>query len=287
MLWAGLVLFRPGYPASAITAHDPAADSLEILFFANANALLENCHCGAPSLGGLARINTIVAQKRQKNPELLLIDGGDFFNPYSYKKLNLTLLQIYHILQPDILSLGDQEFVEGADFLKHNLTAWSAVVTSNFEFIGQKTAKQRMIHFRREKVKILTYLDKSSFDVIPFDKKHMRMDYPRFEQLYSEKSTENFLIVVFHGSNSSLQAFVKTHPRVNLILAAHSQLEEYQLERKPAIVYGGVDARFIYDIQINFSKKGNQLRCQPIPVTEDIRQDNRILPILKQFKAGR
>lgn len=283
----GVLFFSQTFSARATAGEIKlAGDSLEILFFANANALLENCHCGTPSLGGLARLNTIVARKRQKNPDVLLIDGGDFFNPYAYYKLNLAVVQIYQILRPDILALGEQEFVEGGAFLWRHLNNWSAVVTSNFDVLGKKTARQQKILLNGKAVTILTYLDKSSFDVIPFDNKQLHMKPARFEKLYAGQSAHSYLIVVFHGSVKSLKSFVTAHPRVDLILAAHTQEEKYELAQKPAIVYGGVDTRFIYDVQILFAGVKNHVRCQPIPVSEDTKQDQRIVPIIKQFKTG-
>jgi len=276
----------PGVAAENSTS-STFSDSLEILYFANANALLENCHCGTPSLGGLARITTMIRQKRQKNPRLIFIDGGDFLNPYSYPELNRTVLQIYRILKPDIITLGDQEFVEGADFLKQSLADWKAVVASNFQLSGKTTARRRLIRFPGKTVTILSFLDKSAFDVIPFDKNSIRMEYSIFEKLYAESSRNTYLVVVYHGTGRSLQEFVKKHPKVDLVLAGHSQEEACRLQQQPVIVYGGVDTRYIFDIKIKFGKKENQVRCQPLPVGEDIRQDGRIVPLLKKFKAGR
>ena len=285
-IWFGLVFLSLNSPAQAAqSAENSTGNTLEILFFANANALLENCHCGTPSLGGLARLSTIVTRKRHKNPKLMLIDGGDFFNPYDYAKLNLAVLQIYRILQPTILSLGEQEFVQGTAFLRQNLSDWRAPVTSNFVLKGWKSARQRVIRVQGNRVTFLTYLDKSSFDVIPFDDKHLFIDSTGFKRMYNKGVRQGYLIVIFHGSDASLRRFIKKHSEVDLILAGHTQQEKYNLTAKPAVVYGGVDTRFIYDITIDFGASRNPLRCQAVPVGEELPQDKRILPIIKKFKA--
>ncbi len=67
------------------------------------------------SAGGLARINTLMKEQREKNPDTLLVDGGDFSMGTLYQTLYETdapELRMLGYMGYDAVTIGNHEFDE-------------------------------------------------------------------------------------------------------------------------------------------------------------------------------
>ena len=257
----------------------------EILFFSNVNAAIKNCNCGNPSLGGLARIITIVKNRRAENPNLLLIDGGDFFNSYPLPSLNNAVVELYDELKPDILVVGDQEFVEGTSFLRSHLKKHdNYLLHSNMQFTSNGILKGNtgniLVH---DQLVFLSYIDTASFDLIekPQD---ISFSNHYFNKLYhANLEKNNFLIGIFHGPEKNLNEFRKSYPQFDLILLGHAQSTRKQLSGKPFIIGGGSDGENIKKITIQNNFEKFSVSLEDIPVTLDVVPDATALRIIQKW----
>lgn len=259
-------------------------NSVEIIFTANINGVLKNCRCGDPSLGGLARIITLVDQKRKINPDLIVIDGGDAFNPYSYPNLNRAAVELCALLKPDIIVPGDQEWIEGNTFLRASIKAiGSTFLLSNGHMDGFEPESRYSVRANSEqKLHILSYLHTNAFDLIQ-KPNQIILQENRFQNIYNVIRNSDFLVVIFHGPEKSLDAFIRTYPDVDLILLAHTQSDLVSLKKTPAIVSGGTDGEYLRNISIDFKDRSPVIQVRSIPVSLDIKPNHRALEIIKKW----
>ena len=262
-----------------------SANKMEILFTANINGILKNCHCGDPSLGGLARIITLVEQKRQSNPNILVIDGGDGFNTYSYPQLNQATIELLSLLQPNIIVPGDQEWVEGSSFLKGYVQQLKTNFLLSNALISEFSVKSSFTlkTISGPDVYFLGYLDRHSFDLIPIPDQ-IKLSETDFRSNYKDIPAEDYLIVIYHGPEKALDQFAAKYPNINLILLAHAQSERLSVTQSPAIIGAGSDGEYLRQIAIDFRTNRVTIEVQAIPVNLDIKPNSDALKIIKKWK---
>ncbi len=286
------ILFLTNMPLCAgakspVVIHLPA-DSLQIVFLANVNANFENCHCGEHPLGGLDRVITVVNQWRRQNPHLLLIDGGDFLNAYPYPALNRMILHLYRLLRPDMLSLGDQELQKG------NIEFQDEIFNGAFRFLNSNISvgkfpleKEMAIRLKSHNITILSYLDPSSF-LWEKPAQNVQINMASFEQSYRRSlAAKNFRIVIFHGEQDRLKAFIKTHDKVHLILLAHAQVRTSKTNSLPYILGVGTDSEYLTRISLKFNsgKFYPELRVKSLPIELTIKPNSSARQIIEEFKT--
>ena len=263
-------------------AQNQTANS-EILFFSNVNASLQNCGCGEPPLGGIAQMIPLIEKKRRENPQILVVDGGDFFNSYSYPDLNHAVLELYQRLQPDLAALGDQELIEGISFLKKNTLFFNKyVISSNTNFPEIKTHKEYVID-KTTHLYFLSWLDASAFDIIE-KPKFLKFNRNSFDTLYKQRDKNHLLIVIFHGAASAVKKFSETYPEIDIILLAHAQSNIKELDNRPYIIGGGADGEYIKDIFIMRRDDKIQINVQDIPVSMRVKPDSEALKIIDKWQ---
>ncbi len=247
---------------------------LEILFIANTNALLENCHCGNPSLGGLARIVTIVEKERQKNPDVVFIDGGNFFNSYPFFELNKTVLDIYSYIKPDLLVPGENEFIDEltliTQFIENNP---KNIVCTNYK-IGNLDVS---VYRKYSDIVFLSFLDKTIIqsynnDTIIFDNNRFKAQYEKFKNLY--------LIVLYRGYDS-IKKFINMYPEINMILSTHAQAGVVEKYSNTNIIGSGNDGEYVIKITLDTDKK---VSVKLLPVNLDIEQNKHVMKYVNHFK---
>ena len=257
---------------------------LEILFFSNVNGVIQNCNCGNPSLGGIARIISVIKQKRKNNPNILVIDGGDFFNPYKYPALNNAVVELYQLLQPDIIVLGDQELVEGISFLRaYTRFFQQKTILTNATLSEIKLKQVKKINPNKvDEVRFLSYLDPSAFDIIK-QPDLFSFDITGFTDAYNQVTKKQKLIVIFHGTESALQNFLKKYSKIDVILLAHAQTNRVDLSSRPMIIGGGTDGEILQEIHIIFQESITNAELQSIPVSLDITPDSSAMKIIRKW----
>lgn len=290
ILMLGILLFASHVQAgnhSKIELHIPA-DSVQIVYLANVNANYENCHCGDHPLGGLDRVKTIVKQWRDRNPHLLLFDGGDFLNAYPYPSLNRMIINLYYLLRPDLICLGDQELQAGnLGFQKEIFNRGFNILSTNATVGRFPLERQIDIQLLSHCIRIFSYLDSSAF-LWEKPAKDTKLSARAFDAVYRESLSENvFRVVIYHGERDRLGLFIKQHPAIHFLLLAHSQIKEFRHAAFPWILGVGTDSEYVTRISVLFTtpEKAPKLRITTVPVELSIQPYAQARKIINAFKA--
>lgn len=258
---------------------------IEILFLANLNGNIENCHCGNPSLGGLPQIFTIINEKRTNNPDILVIDGGDFLNSYPFEALNRTVIEIYHRLNPDYIILGDQEFYESTSFTRYLINGLADKILAGNYTVNEVSLNpsMRLPSSENSSVSLISFLDQKAF-VYREMSEMLHFDQALFDRIYQQLPEEDFSIALFHGPKRQLDWFRKTYSRIDLILFGHEQSYFTDLQGKPAVIGGGSDGEHLMHIKVYYRPDGYEIQSKAIPVTLQIEAHEQIKTIIERFK---
>jgi len=94
-----------------------------------------SCGCKSKDLGGLARRYTLISEERAKNPDLLLVDAGDFGSPSEFEPWERTsfVWQAMADMDYDVVTIGPNEMIAGLPALQELLATAPgiAVVSAN------------------------------------------------------------------------------------------------------------------------------------------------------------
>jgi 5'-nucleotidase len=127
------------------------AQEITVLYTGETHAMLYPCNCPKEMDGGIARRATLIKQLRQDNHNTLVLDSGGFFagglqDEYTQ---NITLdmqraqvnLKAMELMKYDAVSIGDDEFNFGREFLQDNIMKTNLVSLScNISDTGRKPA---------------------------------------------------------------------------------------------------------------------------------------------------
>ncbi len=127
-----------------------------LLYTGETHAMLYPCNCPKEPDGGIARRSTLVKELRKKNPNTLLLDSGDFFagglmdeytlNTQLDKERTRVNIAAMLLMKYDALTLGDDEFNFGREFLEDSIgTRGLALLSCNISF-GDKHAKEAVLY---------------------------------------------------------------------------------------------------------------------------------------------
>jgi hypothetical protein len=111
----------------------PASREVILLYTGDSGAEIESCGCNLLAYGGLARRATLVDLFRNKYPEAIFVDVGDFFSPVAGEQARLKneiSAEAYGTFGYDAVNLGEDEFMFGLDFLASLVEAYDLPVIS-------------------------------------------------------------------------------------------------------------------------------------------------------------
>lgn len=257
----------------------PAQNSFKILFFANVNGTLENCNCGKEPLGGVDRLKTVLDQNREKYPDLLIISGGDYFNPYSFYRLNITMLEILNSLKIDLFIPGDQEYIEGNLFTSH---IQNTVHDSWFLSNDLKTGKVvHSLSYQDHPVRVYSYLSSSCFSFIP-EPENLMLAGSGFKIDANRK--ESFDIVVFHGYLNEALALAETNPGIELVLLGHDQYSDTMVQQGTTIMGAGRDAEYVVLLEVTREDTAWQIGQEKIYLNSAVPADVEVTSWIREYK---
>lgn len=98
-----------------------------------------------PDMGGYARRLGVIKEIRKKEPNVLLVDAGDFSQGTPYYNFFSGRLEVkgYNLMQYDATALGNHEFDNGMDSLAMLLALKNfPVVVSNYDVSASKIREQ-------------------------------------------------------------------------------------------------------------------------------------------------
>lgn len=279
------------FPAADMRADTSSTEkdsvALELLFYANLNGNVENCHCGDPPLGGLSRIVTLVREKKKEIPDILFIDGGDYLNTYPFAELNRCIIKSYTYFPPDIITLGDQEFIEGLPFLNHFLRNHEKqILVTNIELKSfDSLSPIKTIEQGGRKIKVLAYLDPDAFMFIE-QNKAIRFDESLFKKHYNQLDGHDINLLIFHGPQKKMQQVRENYPKFTIILHAHEQSKIHDPSRAPFVVGGGADGEFINHIRILETGGNRTITVKHLPIHLKIQADSVIEEFIDQYHSS-
>lgn len=107
------------------------AKEITIIYTGETHAMIYPCNCPKEPDGGIARRATLIKQLRKTNPDALLLDSGAFFagglldeytqNTQLDSARSIVNLKAMELMKYDAVTLGDDEFNFGRQFLQDNI----------------------------------------------------------------------------------------------------------------------------------------------------------------------
>ncbi len=108
-----------------------SAKEVTLIYTGETHAMLYPCNCPIEPDGGVARRAALIKQLRKTNPDILLLDSGNFFSSglldQNTQNTQLDMqraainLRAMELMQYDALNISDDEFNFGEAFLQENI----------------------------------------------------------------------------------------------------------------------------------------------------------------------
>jgi 2',3'-cyclic-nucleotide 2'-phosphodiesterase (5'-nucleotidase family) len=257
------------------------AEEFFIVYTANMNGMIENCGCGADPLGGVGRVKSFIDRFRKENKNVIVIDGGDYFNSYPFPKLNEAMFKSLLLLNYDCLVPGDQVFVEGDTFYSEFASSFKDnILLSN----SKSEFKNRIIkNFNSNQILIYGYLSPYIFEFI---KMPDRLNLTNFVDAKPESAKKtDFQIVVIHGYLSNAEQFAAENETVDLILLAHDQRKGIWNKNQATIIGNGKDSEYISIVEVSRDTEWN-ISVKQAKIHEELPEDDQIVKIIEDYKSN-
>ncbi len=229
--------------------------AIHIAYTANLNCNLESCNCGDNDLGGMVQLANTINALRDSFPDLLLIDSGDFQKTYPLEDANRLMIEMIYTLKYDAIGLGEQEYVDGEDFLMKEVEKYPLSLISTNIRCKEKESNYFQFHkiltVDTLKIGIMSFIRPECFDFIT---------KPEIEILSEDNEIKKFLalyqdrldltILLLHGSYREGLKVAEKYPEISIIICGHTQ-EKYEKKLENQIVLqSGVDGEFLGFLKI-------------------------------------
>jgi hypothetical protein len=250
---------------------------VNILYTANINATYQNCNCGSNPLGGIDRIKTYFDDFRTKNPNTLVIDGGNFFNSYSFWELNKKAYESLLILNYDLISPGIHIFFESKAFYNQYYKKLSKIlINSNSNLVLNKSQDFKINDIN---IRIFNYI---SSELFKYSIK------PNWINLKDELENIEYIsnginIIIFCGYLEKAQEFLKKYNKFDILFLSADQREGTWKSGKSIIVGGGHDAESVALVEIN-KNITTAMKVKYAKMDGSIVSDKSILKLFNNFE---
>ncbi|MEJ2054757.1 MAG: hypothetical protein P8X42_12625 [Calditrichaceae bacterium] len=216
------------------------------------------------------------------------IDGGDFLNTYPYPLLDNAIIDIYNKLNLTFLALGDQEWIDDVKIDQRVFTSLKdKIIAGNYTIPGYNFKSYGKINLSNGKnAFILSYLDKNAF-YVDKDLENIKFNDTGFTAEYNNLSkSDNLIILIYHGTKKILNRIIQDYPAIDLILFAHEQNNNYDIDNRPAVVGGGSDGEYVKSVKIYGDGAGYKYTVESIPVSAGLKGDEKISRIVDEFRTA-
>lgn len=252
----------------------------ELLFIANLNGNIEACHCGEIMLGGLQNMAVLVDSFRTENPDIILIDGGDTFNYYAFPALNNAIAASYSIIKPDLWIIAEQDFIEGFTFLRKFVNNSELnLLSGNYEISNLKSIAQKKYVFQDLAVSITSYVQPELFE-----NRYTQNKAEQFKSLVDSLVATEFNILILHADSDEYNKHKHLFSKFDLILTAHQQSANINLQSKPAFIDGHSDGEILLYIQIFKNENGYLIKNNIRPIHVSDTPDKKIEKLVADYK---
>jgi len=203
--------------------------SLEIFYTASLNGNLDGCDCKAVPRAGLVRTASFI---RQRDPSSLFFDLGDSFDVYPDEHLHTAIQSAYLSLHLDGAALGDQDFIEGVDWIKNSSHPYLA---HNLRIDGDEVSPQfKRFSTAGIEVGVGAVIDPGVF-YFSADKIKERLiiadPIATAMALLQDMDTAGIdvKVLLYHGSLERARDIMTTQTGWDIILVGHEQRLESQI----------------------------------------------------------
>ncbi len=283
-----LALFGLIFAPSAVFAKE-----VIIVYTGNTYAALYPCGvCPASVGGGLSRRVTAIKKLRAKNPDLILIDSGNFtaggvFDQEKVsKEFNRLRSQINYrvmdLIGYDFVGLGEDEFNFGQDFLENKINEFTfKVISSNINFKGVLPYVLKTVN--GVKVGIIGL---SSQEIAQKSKVAVKNFEVSLSELLPQLEEESDIVVLLSSAGSKKnQEIAQKFPQINIIIASGDldSSSYYEVVGKTKIFRPSFSGKSLGVINLEY--KGNQIidwKFAQEKLSLDVKEDpqvNKILPV--------
>jgi len=247
--------------------------TIHIAYTANLNCNLEACNCGDNDLGGMVQLANIIDALRDSFPDLLLIDSGDFLKTYPLEDANRLMIEMIYTIKYDAIGLGEQEYVDGEDFLMKEIEKYPlSLISTNIRCNVKESnyfQSYKILPVDTLSIGIVSIIRPECFDFIR---------RPEIEILPEENEIEKFLalhqdrldliILLLHGSYREGLKVAEKYPEISIIICGHTQ-EKYEKKLENQIVLqSGVDGEFLGFLKIVRDNMKIDFQNKFIPVND-------------------
>lgn len=134
-----MIYTKKGWLIAMMAAMVACSTQTETLTILHTNDTHSQVECKSDGTGGYAERMSIIAQEKEKDPNLLLVDAGDFCQGTPYFNLYHGRIEVDALnrMGYDVVTLGNHEFDNGIDTLATILKAAQfEVVCANYDVSG-------------------------------------------------------------------------------------------------------------------------------------------------------
>jgi 2',3'-cyclic-nucleotide 2'-phosphodiesterase (5'-nucleotidase family) len=266
-----------------------AQTKITILHTNNLNSTLENCICPDHPFGSIEKIKPLVDEIRKKEKNVLLLDAGDILSPFGDKHKDKTMLEALPYLKYDVITAGDQDFLNGMDFFKKSFIKNKFPLISSNLSIGVPPYVVKK--FGKIRLGIIGITSPIAFNFFPEDRRGEitvdDADKNIEKALKALKGKADIIILLSHSGLDEDKKFAAKYPEINLIVGGHSQnvLKEGERVCNTLITQAGGDGYYLgrIDISVDTDRKISQISARLIPIGIELKNDAQIVSIIKKY----
>ena len=260
---------------STIIVNIAFAKKIQLLYTANVNATYKNCDCGPNPLGGIDRLKTYIDDFRNKNKDVLLIDGGNFFNSYSFPELNKKALESLSMLKFDLFSLGFHIFIEEKELYNNfSKNYYNKIINSNSSL---NLKNYRDFSINNATIRFCGFISPKLF-------KYTKQ--PDWLKLNTKINNIEYLknginIIIYNGYLEDLQDFLKENSEFDvLFLSTDQQIGKWKVGNT-TVIGGGHDAESIALVEISVIDNNLEFDVQYIYMDSPIKSNGNVLNLFE------
>ena len=170
---------------------------------------------------------TVIDSIRKQTKNVLLVDAGDLFSRRPQYWRNLFIARAYRFMDYDAIALGDQDFVQGPEFLITELFVGGKILNTNIQYLGLTIGNPyKIFTFDSLRIGVTAIFDSSLAGLVWVKSKGFFKfinTTKSFKPVLDELQKKcDFIILLAHMELNKTRQFVKAFPMINLVINGHS-----------------------------------------------------------------
>lgn len=241
------------------------SNELNILFGASLNGYVEGCACKAGPKSGMLKRGHYIKTFRSSNENTVVLSSGDLFSIYPNQKQAEMIAKVYKDLAYDAILIGDQELVNGLDFLKKQQNQLP-LVTSTLSIRGLKKIPESLIVQKAGlNIGILSYTPEKTFRYFREKEVLKKIKFDDSVETLQKKIDDlgektDLVILLSHGGVDMDKQLAEKLKGLAVIFGGHNQelTSEPLIVNKVPIVHAGRNGMF--QVEMFLKLDGNSVK---------------------------